>query len=118
MRISPSKSRPKRRRRGSTQCERIAFSRQSASPSLGVWLIRCERQYIRGAIFATVGAVPLRDFRIGDQADRKCVGGNAQQPPQLSGKFLQLANGNFHLTLLVENHVTGLGAMILAGRMG
>src|SRR5579864_6042026 len=63
----------------------------SSAPSLGFASIRCKRQYIRGASFATIGAVPAGDLSVAHQANGERVLRQPQPAPRTSKKFVEVA---------------------------
>src|SRR5271168_1657987 len=77
-----------------------------------------EGQYIGRAIFATVGAIPARDLRIGDESDGERAGREAQAFAGGGEKFLEAGNGNTNATLLIEDHAREINPGDSAGRDG
>ena len=76
-----------------------------------------EGQYIGRAIFSTVGAIPARYLRVGDESDRKRAGPEAQAFARGGEKFLEAGNGNTNATLVIEDHARGLIPRILLAGM-
>src|ERR1700746_2374570 len=67
-----------------------SYASLSPGPSLGFGNIRCKRQYIGRAAFATIGAIPAGDLRIGYQTNGKRILRQAQPASRPSKEFAEV----------------------------
>src|SRR6266481_506418 len=65
-------------------------------------------QYIGGAIFATVGAIPAGHLGIVNQANRERAGRKAEAAKGALEKYIEVSNGNTNATLAIEDHGNGV----------
>src|SRR4029077_3621775 len=65
-------------------------------------------QYIGGAFFATVGAIPAGHLGIVNQADDERAGGEAEAANGALEKFVEFSNRNTNATLAIEDHGDGV----------
>src|SRR6266852_7408938 len=61
-------------------------------------------QYIGGAFFATVGAIPVGHLGVVNQADDERAGRKAEAAKGALEKFVEFSNGNTNATLAIEDH--------------
>ena len=90
------------------------------SPGCGFCLraICWEGQYIGRTIFATVGAVPASDLRVGNQRYGERTRREAQTFARGGEEFLEAGNGNTNATLLIEDHAREINPADSAGQNG
>lgn len=65
-------------------------------------------QYIGGALFATVGAIPAGHLGIVNQANRERASRYTQAAKGALEKFVEFSNGNTNATLAIEDHGDGI----------
>ena len=72
--------------------------------AIGIAHVRWKRQYIGWAVFATVGAVPASDLRIGDETDGDGRRRKAKSAASAGEEAIEVRERNANGALLIEDH--------------
>jgi len=89
-----------------TSAFRLSCCREARPIALGS--IGWKGQYIGGAFFATVGAIPAGHLSIVNEANRERAARKAEAAESAFEKFVEFSNRNTNATLAIEDHGNGV----------
>ena len=119
--VSEIVTRKSRRRSGRRKACGARTTRLTMLSTGGGFCLRAicwKGQYICWTIFATVGAIPASDLRVGNQSDGERARREAQALASGGEEFLQAGNGNTNATLAIEDHAREINPADSAGQNG